>query len=233
MKCNYTYKGRTRKYNYYYYCGGREQRPVSVCDAPQFKGRDVDRVVWEWLVSLIKNPKALLDGLQGTKQESAQENQILIDRLEIIEKKIEDQDKQLAKLLDLYLAGEFPRELLTERKTRLEENLASLRKEHQELQDMIENVILSESQMEEIQKFCDGIRDRVDIASFEEKRQLLELLDVRGKLAVENDEKVVHVTCLIKLQPVSLARTSHWRCNHKGTQYLVAATLIIPAYGGY
>lgn len=150
VKCNYTYKGRTRKYNYYYYCGGREQRPVSVCDAPQFKGRDVDQVVWEWLVSLIKNPKALLNGLQGTKQESAQENQILIDRLEIIEKKIEDQDKQLAKFLDLYLAGEFPRELLTERKTCLEENLASLRKEHQELQNMIENVTLSESQMEEI-----------------------------------------------------------------------------------
>jgi hypothetical protein len=63
--------------------------------------------------------------------------------------------------------------------------------------------------MEEIQTFCDGIRDRVDTASFEEKRQLLELLNVRGKLAVENDEKVVHVTCLIKLQPVSLALTSH------------------------
>jgi hypothetical protein len=117
----------------------------------------------------------------------------------------------LGKLLALYLTGEFHRELLTERKTRLEENLASLRKEHQELQDMIENVTLSESQMEEIQKFCDGIRDRVDTASFEEKRQLLELLDVRGKLAVENDEKVVHVTCLIKLQPVSLALTSLWR----------------------
>ena len=208
VKCNYTYKGRTRKKNYYYYCGGTEQRPVKICNAPPFKGKIVDRVVWEWLVSLIKNPVALLNGLQDTQQESAQENQILIDRLEIIEKKIEDQDKQLSKLLDLYLAGDFPRDLLTERKTRLEGNLASLRKEHQELQDMIENVTLSESQMEEIQEFCDSIRDRVDTASFEEKRQLLELFDVRGKLAVENGEKVVHVKCLIRPRPVSLALTS-------------------------
>ena len=64
--------------------------------------------------------------------------------------------------------------------------------------------------MAEIQEFCDSIRDRVDTASFEEKRQLLEMFDVHGKLAIENNnEKVVHVICLLKSQPVSLALTSH------------------------
>ncbi len=38
--------------------------------------------------------------------------------------------------------------------------------------------------MIEIQEFCDGIRDRIDTASFEEKRQLLEVFDVRGKLTL-------------------------------------------------
>jgi hypothetical protein len=54
---------------------------------------------------------------------------------------------------------------------------------------------------------CDSIRDRVDTASFEEKRHLIELFDVRGKLAIENEEKVVHVTCLLEPRPVSLALT--------------------------
>ena len=50
---------------------------------------------------------------------------------------------------------------------------------------MIEKVTMTDNQMAEIQEFCDSIRDRVDTASFEEKRQLLEMFDVRGKLAVE------------------------------------------------
>lgn len=53
------------------------------------------------------------------------------------------------------------------------------------------------------------IRDYVDTASFDEKRQLLVLFDVHGKLATENNEKVIYATCLLQPQPVSLAPTSH------------------------
>ena len=209
-KCNYTYKGRTRrKENYYYYCGGREQKPVKLCDSPNFRGKDVDKVVWEWLVSLIQNPRALLEGLQESQDEATQENKVLIERLEMIENQIEKQDNQLNKLLDLYLTGDFPREMLTERKTRLEKNLANLRKEHQDLSATLEDIALTDRQMDEIQEYCDSIRNRLDTASFDEKRQLIDLFDVRGKLAVENNEKVVHVTCLLEPQQQSLALTSH------------------------
>jgi hypothetical protein len=40
-------------------------------------------------------------------------------------------------------------------------------------------------------------RDHIDTASVEEKHELLELFDVRGKLAIEDNEKVVHITCLL------------------------------------
>lgn len=208
-KCNYTYKGRTRNLNHYYYCGGTEQRPVRVCDAPVFRGKDVDRVVWEWFVELIKNPRALMTGLQDTQDSQGQKHQSLENRLELIEKQIADQEVQLGKLLDLYLTGNFPRDLLTERKARLEENLANLRNEHEKTRQMLDGLALSDRQIDEIQEFCDSIRDRLDTSSLEEKRQLFDMFDVRGRLAVENDEKVVHVTCLISPQPVSLALTSH------------------------
>jgi hypothetical protein len=87
---------------------------------------------------------------------------------------------------------------------------------------MLKKVTLTDSQMEEIQEYCDSIRDRVDTASFDEKRQLIELLDVRGKLAIENGEKVVYVTCLLEPQPVSLALTSHSLCRQQ--QYSVELT---------
>ena len=208
-KCNYTYKGRTRHQNHYYYCGGKEQVPVSLCDAPAFRGKDVDFTMWNWLVSLIKNPQALIVGLQEKQSVSVEENQVLLDRLAMIENQVADQEVQLGKILDLYLTGDFERSMLTERKLHLENNIINLRKEHLEISSTIEKLTLTDSQISEIQEFCDGIRDRVDTANFDEKRQLLELFDVRGKLATENNEKVIYATCLLQPQPVSLALTSH------------------------
>ena len=58
-----------------------------------------------------------------------------------------------------------------------------------------------------IEEFCAHIRENLDYATFEGKRRILELLDVRGTLAVEDDQKVVYVSCLISPQPVSLVLT--------------------------
>ena len=150
-----------------------------------------------------------MEGLQDSKNDADQENKILIERLEMVEGQIEAQDIQLTKLLDLYLSGDFPKEVLNERKVRLEKNLENLRKEHQELTATLEDIALTDRQVDEIQEYCDSIRDRLDTASFDEKRQLIDLFDVHGKLAIENEEKVIYITCLLTPQPVSLALTSH------------------------
>jgi len=42
-----------------------------------------------------------------------------------------------------------------------------------------------------------------------QKRQIMDILDVRGKLAIENDEKVVYVKCHLGQQLLSVAQTSH------------------------
>ena len=158
---------------------------------------------------MIQNPRAVLEGLQDSQNDAAQENKILVERLEMIENQIEGQDIQLTKLLDLYLTGDFPRDVLGERKARLEKNLVNLRKEHQELSATLEDIALTDSQVDEIQEYCDSIRDRLDTTSFDEKRQLIDLFDVNGKLAIENKVKVIHITCLLNPRPVSLALTSH------------------------
>ena len=59
-----------------------------------------------------------------------------------------------------------------------------------------------------IQSFCAEVADGLDNATFEDKRQYFDLLDVRGKLAVENNEKVVYAKCKIEQQRLSLVLTS-------------------------
>jgi hypothetical protein len=60
-----------------------------------------------------------------------------------------------------------------------------------------------------IEAFCDSIRDNIDLFAFEGMRRILDLLDVRGKLAIENEEKVIYVKCIIGQQLLSVAQTSH------------------------
>jgi site-specific DNA recombinase len=208
-KCGLTYQGRTRrKNNMYYYCKSTERRPIKRCDMPVFRGRDVDDTIWAWVVDLIQHPERIIAGLHDQQEEQGRSAQALSARLDLIESQMADNENQLSKLLDLYLSGGFEREMLAERRVRLEENKAGLTKEHADISSYLEQSVISDEQVEDIKSFCETIRNELDVATFEQKRQLLEMLDVRGTLAVEDNERVVYVKCLVAPQQrLSLAPT--------------------------
>jgi len=213
-KCGYAMRGqavnsrsRTKKH-FYYLCNGRRQI-VCLCDMPTVRGDWVDALVWEWVKMIIDNPDNLRVGLDGVQNELQQTNQALLDRLIIIDDQIKEQQKQLDKLLDLYLGGEFPKEMLTERKARLEQMLATLSKEQNDLAGHLRKVTMTDDQLSYIEAFCAKIRNGLDQADFNTKRQIIELLDVRGKIAFENNEKVVYLKCLITQQPLAPIVISH------------------------
>jgi site-specific DNA recombinase len=205
-KCGYSYVGKSRQGKHtYYYCKGREQKPVCLCDMPIFRCNLIDDAVWLWVRALIEEPEAFADGLRGLQEETRQKNRALFDRLELIESQLAETEKQENKFLDLYLSGDFPKEVLLERKNRLAKLTADLKKEQAELSIFLQQLTYSDVEIATIEDFCTKIRERLDTVTFEGKRRILEMLDVRGTLAIENDEKVIYLSCLIAPQPVSLA----------------------------
>lgn len=202
-KCNYAIRGHTIRHKYRYYeCNGKRQ-VVCLCDMPNVYVDWVDAIVWEWTKAIIENPESLRKGLDDTQSELQQANQALFDRMAIIDQQIQENQKQLDKLLDLYLGGDFPKEVLTERKSRLEQMLSGLHKERNDLAGHIRKVAMTDDQLSYIESFCAKIRHGLDEADFNTKRQIIELLDIRGKIAFENNEKVIYIKCLIPQQPVS------------------------------
>jgi len=200
MKCGYAMRGQlVRGRNLYYLCNGRRQ-VVSLCDMPAAKGDWVDAIVWEWVKAIIENPRSLKEGLDGIQHELEQENQSLIERLHIIEDQMGQYQSQLDRLLDLYLDGNFPKEALTERKSRLEELLFNLGKEQNDLMVHVRHVTMTDDQLAFIEEFCAKIRKGLNRADFNARRHIIELLDVRGKIAFENGQKVLYLKCLIDLE---------------------------------
>lgn len=208
-KCGLTYQGRTRRMNNtYYYCKSTERSPVKRCDMPVFRGRDVDDTVWSWITEIIQHPERIIAGLQEQQEEQGRSAQALSARLELIESQLAENEKQLSKLLDLYLSGSFERDMLAERRVRLEENKEKLGKEHTDISSYLMQTVISDEQVEDIKSFCESIKDELDTATFDQKRQLLEMLDVRGTLAIEDNERIIYVKCLVApRQRLSLAPT--------------------------
>jgi site-specific DNA recombinase len=230
-KCGYTFAGRTRKgHNQFYRCKGREQKPYSVCDMPAFRTDMVDNAVWDWVISLLLDPNNIIEGLRGMQEESRRKNKTLYDRLDLIQERLEDTLQQQEKLVDLYLSGRFDKDVLLERKYRLETKIASLYKEKDQLSAHLGEIDYTEKDIANIEGFCESIRENLDQVTYEGKRRILDLLDVRGKLAIENEEKVIYVKCIIGQQLLSVARTSHWRSNHKGQPVTLSVRLVIPHF---
>jgi len=115
----------------------------------------------------------------------------------------------LSRLLDLYVGDGFPLIMLREKKIRLEQNISDLHSEQADISSNLQTVILSDEQMEHIEVFCTQIQRKLESATFEQMCQLIDMLDVHGTLAIENEEKVVYVKCHLGLQLLSVARTSH------------------------
>jgi uncharacterized protein YhaN len=135
----------------------------------------------------LVHPDQLADGLRAQQAESERANRSLRDRLALVEKSIADHDHQIERLLDLYLSSDdFPREFLEEKKAQLTKSKHDLERERESLARHLGRVVIPDARIEEIEEFCHQVSKGLDNALFEDKQQILGLLDVRGKLAVED-----------------------------------------------
>ncbi len=176
---------------------------------PNFRADLVDLAVWTWAKNLIEKPENITNGLRNMQIETQSSNSRLYERMEIIDQQLKDFDLQQKKLLDLFLSGEFSQEMITEKKTRIDLNIRRLLDEKNELNSHLTSGILGNEQIAEVEASFAEIRDKLENASFQSKRHLIEMLDVHGKLIIEENRKVIYITCLLQQQQRSLTLTSH------------------------
>ena len=190
------------KYSYYRCPASRSTgkvRHARVCSAPSFKVDQVDAAVWEWVKSFLADPVALQVGLEKHQTEQGEANTPLRERLEVVEDLMAENQAQLELLLDLYLSGDFPKEVLMERKIRLEATVKALEREQANLVAGLEAQALTQKQIKDVQEFAAKIAKGLGVADqdFARRRCIIELLDVQATLVVEDGKKVVYASCLL------------------------------------
>ncbi|MFN8474895.1 MAG: recombinase family protein [Anaerolineae bacterium] len=194
----------------YYVCMFHWEKPPVCTMSTHFRATHVDRVVWQWVKQLLVDPTLLADGLQNIETGQEQARLPLRERLAIVEDLLQDNQSQLNRLMDLYLSGEIEKEMLLDRKRRLEATISALSSEQQALSERLADYELSPHMIENLQAFARQVGAGLTEAdeSLDVQLSVVELLNVEATLAVEDGQKVVYARCLVGAADLSLGEPS-------------------------
>lgn len=169
------------------------------CTAPHFRADRVEKLVWGWARALLLESEALREGLAALESEQERQQVPLRERLAAVERTQVEHKAQLSRLLDLYLAGNVPQELLEERSVRLNQALTALELERLSLVARLEAQPARQDHLANFFTFAEQIKSRLPAAEtdFEFRRFVIEMLEITATLTVVDGEKVVDVACLV------------------------------------
>jgi site-specific DNA recombinase len=212
MGAEMTRNGRGGGANFYYYCPARRQPDfLNKCPRPcSFRAKDVDAAVWNWIKSLLSDSQMLDRALEGEQTRREEAVRPLREQLAVTDDLLADNRRQLERALDLYLSGDFDRDMLGERQARLTNAIAALEQQRDRLAAQLATRALTDTQVQSIKDFADVVARGLEGADrdFKARRQIIELLEVWVTLSLEEDEKVAYVQCMVAEDVLSIASPS-------------------------
>ncbi len=163
----------------YYICNGKgkaiHSRRPDKCPARYAPADQLDALVWQDLCSLLQQPQFMTQALEQAHAGLwlPQEMQA---RRTVLHKSAARLDKQLDRLTDAYLAAIMPLAEYQRRRNDLTEKLHSLAQQQSQLEAQVDHQHEIAALTTSLQDFCDRVQQGLDNPTFEQKRQLVELL---------------------------------------------------------
>lgn len=179
----------------YYVCNKGSTLPQSgACKMRLYRADHVDAAVWDWLRGWLADPERLEERLERYQENEAELNAPLRERITVADNLIQEHQEQLERLLDLYLSGDFGKDLLMARKQELEGTIEKLKAERAELASSLDQSALTDEQLAAIGELTTAVAEGLAKADqdFDKRRQLIELLDVTVTLTIEDGERVAY-----------------------------------------
>lgn len=224
--CQGSCSGVTRGTHSYYLCRGKLQpvqsRHEQRCRSRFIPVEQLDALVWQDLCHLLQQPALIEQALQRA-QAGAWLPQELQARRQSLSKAISSLNAQLERLTEAYLAAVFSLEEYRHRRHDLEQRVAALDQQQRLLEGQVQQQMEVIALCTSITDFCQRVSSGLEQATFEQKRQLVELLIDRVIVTMEEVE--IHYVI-----PTS-SRSEHLSFYHLRTAYFVTKVLRLAAAG--
>lgn len=171
------------------------------CDAPTFHARRLDFVVWQWIKGLLLDRQRLEDGLKRYQERAAGKAEPIKADLARLDMLIAKKQNRLDRARNLYLEGEEEKAVFLAEKKNLESDIAGLAAQRAELQSQLDNCELSPEAIADIYALAEQVREGLELLEdepdFPLKRRIINRLDVRVRLTVEEKQKVIYASCVL------------------------------------
>ena len=221
--CHYSCFARTVKAgNYgYYICSGKEgpvqKRGAEKCPSRFIPAQQLDDLVWQDLCDLLQNGQAVAWAMQRAHAGHwlPQELQARQDNLRRGQNSLE---QQLNRLTEAYLASVIPLDEYQRRRQEIEQRLRALHNQAEQLLLQIEHQQELAGLVTHVEEFCQRVQAGLLHASFEQKRQLVELLIDR---VIVTDSEVEIRYAIPTTAESEYVRFCHLRTDYFGRPDLV------------
>ena len=217
--------GVTRGTHSYYLCHGK-WHPIHTHQEERCRSRyipvgQLDELVWQDLCHLLADPSNLAEALRRAQGGNwlPQEMQA---RREQHRKALTALTAQMERLTEAYLAGVVPMEEYRQRRQELEQRLIALDQQHRLVEAQTRQQLEVSGICEALTDFCQRVQVGLAEATFDEMRQLVELLIDR--VIVRMDE--VEIRYVIPTSP----RSEHIRFCHLHTDYFRMLVVLLVSF---
>ena len=202
--------GRTKRW--YYRCRSSrmaespDPRFTEPCGLRWFNAKHVDQFVWEFLVEWAAWPPIAQAGKDALGRPAATPDTTALEgRLDYLDRHAAGLSYKLAKLRELWYNDVYTLDELAKEKTELENALAATEEERKTVEDEIRRIMRTDPQRA-LDQLAGLDRRLEEIESFDERREIVELLDISLiLLATESDPRRI-VTILVTGYPIGRIR---------------------------
>lgn len=187
----------------YYRCRSNSEINTRACGELNLRAEVVDRAIWEWIDGLIRDDDKLVEGVKLMHQQQAEQLGGRRARLATIDEMTEKAERKIKRLASAFAEAEDD---LTADALKAQMKLSgkerdSLTATRDTLLAELTGMDLTPAKEEQLRVLVRKIRGRLDFADFEQKRELMDLIDLRARL--ERDEaglRWIHITCGLVLE---------------------------------
>ena len=223
-KCGKSYVGWTYRTTRTYRCRN-ESHTVQPCSMPIFKESDIHAVVWEWVKALVCNPEQITTALQERQEQASQTTKQLQSMIATCERLIASAQSEQQQVMALYRQKLLDAVRWHAEDTECQQRIDAHTQERDKLLAQLEQTAYTPDYVQNLQQACQQIAIGIDLFTPEEQRRTYELLNLKLRLAVEDDQKVVYATCAISLdaERITIASISSQSCTKERRRFPILA----------
>lgn len=216
--CGINLVGQNMRGRYFYYrcCRKAHHLYLPQCNERYIKTEVLDRVVWDWILSLLKDDEALRHGIRRMAEREATELQPKRERLALLEELIAKEERKIARLIEEFSNAEdaIILDALREKRKEASKNREALVAERVILDADLSQKMMTPQQEEAILEKARALRTELDDPDFETKRYFLDRLGFHGRLSRDKDGALfLNVSCRIAADQLSVEDSSHCRAG--------------------